>query len=799
MPPIVSTDRWQPELLGEWFVRLSPVDSSPDILVKDFSVTRLAASDDIPKKDGKLVKPVGLVHGGVILGRKSSQVKERVGLGGIASPILSRSHAHLTISPSGQVYITDLRSLHGTSIISAKEPSCSVVLKPFSPVQLCDQDTIVLGKRVNASNKSYAPVKFTVSFRYPELGKGSRDGERKYLGELSQEDLADKFLFANKKFLAAKAIKSTDTWKKAMTTSLECSVIPGAAVSGKSVKEPHKYGIPEWMRYSSEEPQLENIPMVADSGDGDDGIISISSKSRTPRIRSEIQKSDHQSVLSLSSDEEDEWPRGFSNEIANEGHDGEVDDNSFTDYDDLGSPEVFGVHEADHSADAKNMHGQSRDGENHAIQSQDDQSEHDYWSPYRSSPVAWHFSPDLSDYDNESDEQQNNSDAAALFSASVQDKADYLDNGNIGEAGYSGDKVNIDETLPQEPPVPQTQADKLASLDEDEQRESFYRAIAASFVEADGQGKALQFDSEALQLSSDNVTRLDSMNISSEQAPASDFSLYGSEQAALRNEKAALTKKKAELFYSYENENEDEDEDHNDYDDDEASRGDDMSIIYSSEEKEDDLEDRSNEDEAAMENSNCLIREKRPRQEVASNKYTDDKLLTGKIIMHVDTTIAQEVTTPSSSSEADSLDLPSSEGKKVDLHRDIEEEVAVFLEQSQQMLASHAAVMNELNRQETLETCRVQPTSSSSSSSSSESPVTPVIGRKRSLPVQFTEHEEPTIVQEASAALHASVEVSNPAGPPIKRRNVASTVGLVVLGAALGSIGTIAGLMQLAE
>lgn len=35
----------------------------------------------MPKKDGKLVKPVGLVHGGVILGRKSSQVKEKVGSG----------------------------------------------------------------------------------------------------------------------------------------------------------------------------------------------------------------------------------------------------------------------------------------------------------------------------------------------------------------------------------------------------------------------------------------------------------------------------------------------------------------------------------------------------------------------------------------------------------------------------------------------------------------------------------------------------------------------------------------------
>lgn len=619
---------------------------------------------------------------------------------GIASPILSRSHAHITISPSGHVYITDLRSLHGTSIVSAKEPSSSVVLKPFSPVQLCEQDTIVLGKKVNASNKSYAPVKFAVSFRYPELGQGSLDGEREYLGELSQEDVASKFLSTSKKFLAVKAIKSTDTWKKEMASSSDYSISPGASISGKSYREPNKYGIPEWMRYSSEEPELENIPMIA-VGDEDDGIISVSSKSRVSQIRSDVLISDHQSVLSLSSDE-DEWPRGSSNEVANGDRNEEADDNSFTDYDDLGSPEVFGVHEADHSEAAKDMHAENYDWGNHALQSQDDQSEHDCWSPsYQSSPVAWHFSPDLSDYDNEADEQQKSSDVAP-FSTSAHDEAGALEDNNIGEANYNGEKVNnvSDETLPQEPPIRQTQADKLDSLDEEEQRESFYRAIAASFAEADAQGDAPQFDSEPLQLSYDNVIRLGPTNSSCQQPPASEFSVYGSEQGLFRNEKAASAKKRAELPYSYESEDEDEDDDEDDsnYDDDAASGEDDMIIVYSSEEEEDDLDDRSIGDEAVdanptpfsprpKKNSDCFIREKRPRQEVVPNKYLGDKFLTGKITMDVETTAAQEVITSSSSSEADSRDLPSSEGKKLDLHRDIEEEVAVFLEQSQQMLA----------------------------------------------------------------------------------------------------------------
>lgn len=740
-----------------------------------------------------------------------------MGYQGIASPILSRFHAHLTISPSGHVYITDLRSLHGTSIISAKEPSSSVVLKPFSPVQLCDQDTIVLGKKVNASNKSYAPIKFTVSFRYPELGQGSHDGERKYLDELSQEDVVGKFLSASKKFFAVKAIKSTDTWKKEMAKSSEYSIIPNASISGKSYKEPHKYGIPEWMRYSSEEPQLENIPMIGDSGDEDNGIISISSKSRVSHIRSEVLTSDHQSVLSLSSDE-DEWPRGSSNEVANEDRNAEADDNSFTDYDDLGSPEVFGVHETDHPVAAQDMHAQDDDWGNHALQNQDDQSEHECWSPsYQSSPVAWHFSPDLSNYENEANEQQKSSDVAS-FSTSAGGEAGALENGNIGEADYSGDKVNNvnDENLPQEQPVCQTQADKLDSLDEDEQRESFYRAIAASFVEAGAQANVLQFDSEPLQLSSYNVARLSSTNSSSQQSPASKFSDYGSEQSAFRNGKAASAKKRAELLYSYESyesEDEDEDEDDGNYDDDTGSGEDDMIMVYSSEDEEDDPGDSSIEGKAFDANksvptifsprprkdSNYFVREKGLRQEVVPNKYGDNNLFTGKTTMDMETTVAQEVTTSSSSSEADSLDLPSSEGKKLDLHRDIEEEVAVFLEQSQQMLAAHAAVMDELSRQETTEDRGVQPTSSPSSSSSSDGPITPVIGRKRSLPIEFNGHEEPTVVQETSAALLGPVQVSDLTGPSAKRRNVASTVGLVVLGAALGSIGTIAGLMQLAE
>ena len=77
-----------------------------------------------------------------------------------------------------------------------------------------------------------------------------------------------------------------------------------------------------------------------------------------------------------------------------------------------------------------------------------------------------------------------------------------------------------------------------------------------------------------------------------------------------------------------------------------------------------------------------------------------------------------------------------------------------------------------------------RPRSDSLSNASSPGPSTPLAGQKRRLP---DESEITPGLDEAETR-------------PIKRpRRIASSIGLIVLGAALGSVGTIAGLMQLAD
>ncbi len=73
-----------------------------------------------------------------------------------------------------------------------------------------------------------------------------------------------------------------------------------------------------------------------------------------------------------------------------------------------------------------------------------------------------------------------------------------------------------------------------------------------------------------------------------------------------------------------------------------------------------------------------------------------------------------------------------------------------------------------------------------SNRSSSAGPVTPQSTLKRRLPDDFD-----------APATNTELVAAPPAAK--KARSIASTFGLVVLGAALGSVGTIAGLTQLAD
>ncbi|WVR09783.1 hypothetical protein IAU60_006859 [Kwoniella sp. DSM 27419] len=87
----------------------------------------------------------------------------------------------------------------------------------------------------------------------------------------------------------------------------------------------------------------------------------------------------------------------------------------------------------------------------------------------------------------------------------------------------------------------------------------------------------------------------------------------------------------------------------------------------------------------------------------------------------------------------------------------------------------------------------------SCSSISSAGPVTPISSAKRSLPGEcaFSDNTGPN---EPAGMVHTDLATDSPPMRPIKRmKRIGSAIGFVMLGAAIGSVGTIAGLMQLAE
>ncbi|ODO06463.1 hypothetical protein L198_01695 [Cryptococcus wingfieldii CBS 7118] len=317
-----------------WFLQLRSTNANTTT-PREFSIAKLACTDtkDIPTKDGKPTKPAGLVHGGVILGRKSSQTKEHGESGVFISPILSRAHAQLTVSTNGHVYITDLSSLHGTSILSAGSSEL-VSLDPYSPVQLCQNDTIVLGKDVYADGKEFTPFKLQVVFAQPVFGKGSDKGTRKSIGKLTPEDCTGKFLALSQIPLFEKNVSKIDDAPVVIDSDDEDDI---EMLEGDKSS---KYGIPAWMRYASEAPisqaRYENAANLSDE-DGDD-IVAIPNKEDIGLQR--VAKS--QSIL-YSDDEgdDDDYPRG----TAHVSLEGDVVASEDEDDNEQDSPEVQGVRE----------------------------------------------------------------------------------------------------------------------------------------------------------------------------------------------------------------------------------------------------------------------------------------------------------------------------------------------------------------------------------------------------------------------------------------------------------------------
>ncbi|WVR00322.1 hypothetical protein IAU59_007465 [Kwoniella sp. CBS 9459] len=180
-----------------WFVCLQPVLPSSPVI--DFTLAELYVKE--APKDSKL-----LVAGGGVIGRKSkSSTSSRQGRGEIDSPIISRTHTQLVITPNGHLYVIDLGSMHGTNIVPYMDPnnpgslssSFPIKCSHHSPIQLLEGDTLVFGKRVISSEVPYDPIRYRIRFRYPMLGLGSRSkGDRKELGKISGEKALERFASA---------------------------------------------------------------------------------------------------------------------------------------------------------------------------------------------------------------------------------------------------------------------------------------------------------------------------------------------------------------------------------------------------------------------------------------------------------------------------------------------------------------------------------------------------------------------------------------------------------------------------
>ncbi|WVN87570.1 uncharacterized protein L203_102753 [Cryptococcus depauperatus CBS 7841] len=781
---------------NDWFIRLTPIEDSYNGQPKLFSTFALSAEDTEPLKDGKAVKPTGLIHGGIVLGRKASMAKNNAFLGYFTSPILSRAHAHLTITTNGHVYITDLNSLHGTTIL-AESAVAPTKLNAFVPVQLLEGDIIVLGKGVHADKKEYSPIKLKVSFHWPELGQGSDSSHRKCLERVTPEEVIGKFATRSKWIRIRCAIMKTDTYQRQIH---EEDVLQGSQSDGNT----HKYGIPEWMRYSSEEPLTQskktnaNLVGVFDEGENasiinsDDGMED-SQFEATPYARSFIARS----VFDDSEDEDS--PCNYSIE--------------YQSYSDKEHPEVARIKKSDHliakpvsteavldgdihfeydlnaNPDLPRRHRHdsveiqwsptsslASTSAHHDLQAKMNRSDYESWSL---SPKSW-FGPDQEE-------------GMAFVPNEDEDfHADVASTGAIRDSSFSPychlspvarETAFLHDTLfPTEDPQsqhemsPPTDADVVPS-DQVEGYEllsssvlDILRPLTCSIPRGDG-------------LLSKECEQYLPENRMFEQEPVVERHLRGFSESGnevdVRSEasfKPMLTSD-ADPTGGYMV----VDDDNSEYNE---------SSEYSNSVK--DMEEC--EDEGSGDNrcdSDDMKSEKDEDADQKDNKHgsegDEEACVQAQEVPNVGSCIFQYLPKEVSLKETATILKPLDNGVTAvavkDTSLEIEEKLSIA--------------------DTTFQISTFTETSPPVSSSEDEIVTPQAIGRKRSLPLEFTTNAPETAHDDSTSSLAAPVNFNNittdeePA--PKRLKGLASSMGLVALGAALGSIGTIAGLMQLAD
>ncbi|WWD19492.1 hypothetical protein CI109_103953 [Kwoniella shandongensis] len=311
----------------DWFIRLESTSNVKTFDDKYYSLEELYAQP-VWRSEGKS-KSAGLVPGGVILGRKSSSAHAlQITRGEFECPIISRSHAQLTITPNGHVYVTDLGSLHGTSINSS-----SIILKAESPVQVLHNDQISLGKDVKSAATNYTPITVRVIFRYPELGSGSTSfGGRKSIGKLKPDSALGKFASKSNEPTIRRFIQKTSSWKYEEDLK---------NVIDLSQDDKSELGVDDRHAIHIDDDDVESNAAEGYRSDTSEMYKPLDGKCEefypsTPKMnRVGIPRS----VLYDSEDDADEYPRGSSEEV-------QPDDDSMTDYDDDDEgPEILSTRE----------------------------------------------------------------------------------------------------------------------------------------------------------------------------------------------------------------------------------------------------------------------------------------------------------------------------------------------------------------------------------------------------------------------------------------------------------------------
>ncbi|KAK4689350.1 hypothetical protein P7C73_g764, partial [Tremellales sp. Uapishka_1] len=159
----------------EWYIRLTlegaGLRDGSICPVKTFTLNQLVVNPN-----PEVGRPVStLCNGGVVLGRKNetAPANSEGSDGNYPTPIVSRTHCQLTVTRNGHVFITDVGSLHGTSVVPF-DKTPDIVLGSSSSIRLLDGDMIVLGRSVHAKETRFEPVKLRVQFRYAAFGEGHR-------------------------------------------------------------------------------------------------------------------------------------------------------------------------------------------------------------------------------------------------------------------------------------------------------------------------------------------------------------------------------------------------------------------------------------------------------------------------------------------------------------------------------------------------------------------------------------------------------------------------------------------------